>query len=181
VSHDANILQDKFMPVLRSARFDDSAAVPIWLQSKRGVCLTGDPCDEQQYELLLRALHKAPPPPAGPKLAFLTSDAVGLAPNAVSESIPQATTKGDDRPQQSPIAYAWYEAAGCNVPRIQVYVRPTGEDSRMFKFETSTGERMSGTELEVAEKYLTFDMRLKDKGYRRMTTLKGTGRNFNLA
>jgi hypothetical protein len=40
---------------------------------------------------------------------------------------------------------------------------------------------MSGTELEVAEKYLTFDMRLKDKGYRRMTTFKGTGgRNFNL-
>jgi hypothetical protein len=33
----------------------------------------------------------------------------------------------------------------------------------MFKFETSTGESMSGTELEVAEKYLTFHMRLKDK------------------
>jgi hypothetical protein len=110
------------MPVLRSTRFDDSAAVPIWLQSKRGVYLTDDPCDEQQYELLLRALHKAPPPPVGPKPAFLTSDAVGLAPNAVS--IPQATptTKGDDRPQQSPIAYAWYEATGSNVPRIQVYV-----------------------------------------------------------
>jgi hypothetical protein len=45
----------------------------------------------------------------------------------------------------------------------------------MFTFETSTGERMSGTELQVAEKYSTFDMRLKDKGYRRMTTFDGSG------
>jgi hypothetical protein len=123
-------------------------------------------------ELCIRL--RPPPPPVGPKPAFLTSGAAGLAPDAVSvllgqesatESIPQVTptTKGDDRLQQSPIAYAWYEAPGSNVPRIQVYVRPTGEDSRMFKFETSTGESMSGTELEVAEKYLTFHMRLKDK------------------
>jgi TIR domain len=188
-----NILQDKFIPVLRSGRFDDSA-VPIWLQSKRGVDLRGEPYDEQQYEVLLTALHKAQPaaPPVGPKPAFLTSDAAGLAPNAVSvlvgqesasESISEAaaTAKGGVGPQQSPVAYAWYETTGPNATRIQVFVRPTGNDGRMFKFETSTGEKMNGTESEVAEKYLIFDARLRGRGYLRMTTFNGTGgRNFNL-
>jgi len=50
-----NILQDNFIPVLRFGEFDDSA-VPIWLQSKIGVDLRGDPYDKQQYELLVQAL-----------------------------------------------------------------------------------------------------------------------------
>jgi hypothetical protein len=64
-----NIQQEKFIPVVRSGGFD---ALPVWLQSKIGVDLSGNPYDEQQYELLLTTLHKAQPaaPPVGPKPVF---------------------------------------------------------------------------------------------------------------
>jgi hypothetical protein len=45
-------LQDKFIPVLRSGAWDDSA-IPIWLQSKIGADLRGNPYDQKQYDTLI--------------------------------------------------------------------------------------------------------------------------------
>jgi hypothetical protein len=59
------ISQRKFIPVLRSG--DWNTSIPIWIQSKLGVDLSGVPYDEKQYGLLLRVLHKALE--EGPKLA----------------------------------------------------------------------------------------------------------------
>ena len=46
--------------------------MPIWIQSKIGVDLRGDPYKEDEYDLLLRALHRThlKPPPVGPKPVF---------------------------------------------------------------------------------------------------------------
>lgn len=187
-----NILQDKFIPILRSGGFDDSA-VPIWLQSKIGVDLRGNPYDERQYQLLLEALHRSQPaaPPLGPKPTFPSTipQTEGLAPNAVSTILGRDSAAGDSlqtaprtsgRHQRSPIAYAWYESKGPNAGRTQVYIRPADHDGELL-FETSTGEYHEGTPSEVEQKYLVFDLQLRQKGYVRMQTFNGSGgQSFNL-
>jgi hypothetical protein len=118
-----NILQDKFIPVLRSGEWDDSA-VPIWLQSKIGVDLRGDPYDRKQYDILIQGLHKAHDvaPPVGPRPIFAANKG-DIVDNAVSVLLEQegepttgslaiATNPSSDEPLQSPIAYAWYEKKG---------------------------------------------------------------------
>jgi hypothetical protein len=67
------IAQAKFIPVLRSGDWDSS--IPIWIQSKIGVDLRGEPYAEDQYELLLRVLHKAlqAPPAIAARPSFLQS------------------------------------------------------------------------------------------------------------
>jgi hypothetical protein len=65
------VLQSKFIPVLRAGKWGPTSQ-PIWIDSKIGVNLSGDPYDENQYEDLLRELHQSPvqPPPIGPKPVF---------------------------------------------------------------------------------------------------------------
>jgi TIR domain-containing protein len=177
------ILQNKFIPILRSGNFDDSA-VPVWLQSKIGVDLRGNPYDEKQYDILLRTLHKAhdPAPPIGPKPVF-SANTADIIDNAVSPILEQegeyttaslaiATNRGSDEPPQGPVAYAWYEMKGTH-DRIQAYVRPAGTSGGLFTFETSAGERLFGHEAEIAERYLGFDRRMRHKGYVRMQTFNG--------
>ena len=182
------ILQDKFIPVLRSGNFDDSA-VPVWLQSKIGVDLRGDPYDPKQYDILLRAVHRANEvaPPIGPKPVFAANP--DIVENAVSAllaeegkpttaSLAMPTTHSTNEPAQKPVAYAWYELKG-TADRIQSYVRPTSDS--LFTFETSAGETLKGTESEISRKYLMFDLDLRTKGYARMQTFNGSGgQSFNL-
>ena len=182
------ILQDKFIPVLRIGNFDDSA-VPIWLQAKIGVDLRGDPYDQKQYDILLKALHKANEvaPPIGPKPVFAPHRAE-IVENAVSAlleeegrpttaSLAMPTTHGNE-PAQKPLTYAWYELKGTS-DRVQSYVRPTSDG--LFTFETSAGETLKGTESEISQKYLMFDLDLRNKGYVRMQTFNGSGgQSFNL-
>jgi len=182
------ILQDKFIPVLRSGNFDDSA-VPVWLQSKIGVDLRGDPYDPKQYDILLRAVHRANDvaPPIGPKPVFAENP--DIVENAVSAllaeegkpttaSLAMPTTHSTNEPAQKPVAYAWYELKG-TADRIQSYVRPTSDS--LFTFETSAGETLKGTESEISRKYLMFDLDLRTKGYARMQTFNGSGgQSFNL-
>ena len=182
------ILQDKFIPVLRLGNFDDSA-VPIWLQAKIGVDLRGDPYDQKQYDILLKALHKANEvaPPIGPKPVFAPHRAE-IVENAVSAlleeegrpttaSLAMPTTHGNE-PAQKPLTYAWYELKGTS-DRVQSYVRPTSDG--LFTFETSAGETLKGTESEISQKYLMFDLDLRNKGYVRMQTFNGSGgQSFNL-
>jgi TIR domain len=60
----------KFIPVLRAGPW--ASAMPIYLKSRWGLNLTGEPYDEQEYVKLLRALHREPiqPPPIGKKPDF---------------------------------------------------------------------------------------------------------------
>ena len=107
------IPQDKFIPVLRSGNFDDSA-VPVWLQSKIGIDLRGDPYDQKQYEILLRTVHRANDvaPPIGPKPVFAANRA-DIVENAVSAllaeegkpttaSLAMRTTHRTTSPHRSP-------------------------------------------------------------------------------
>jgi hypothetical protein len=57
--------------------------------------------------------------------------------------------------------------------RIQAYVRPTAD--QLFKFDTSSGEILKGTESAAAQRYLAFDLELRQKGYTRMQTFNGSG------
>jgi hypothetical protein len=154
-----DILQHKFIPVLRSGSWDDFS-VPTWLQSKRGVDLRGNPYNQKQYDILIKALHEQEGVPTTSSLAIKTK-------------------RSADGPRRPPLAYAWYERKG-TTERIQVYVRPTG-DGQSFRFEPSLGEILEGPETTINVKYLTFDLELKQKGYTRTQTFNGTGgRGFNL-
>jgi hypothetical protein len=174
------VLQDKFIPVLRVGHFDDSA-VPVWLQTKIGVDLCGDPYDPKQYDILLRALHRVNDvaPPVGPRPVYENAVSALLAeegkPTTASLVMP---TTHENEPAQKPIAYAWYELKGTS-DRIQSYVRPTADN--LFTFESSVGESHKDTQSEISKKYLMFDLDLRNKGYARMQTFNGSGgQSFNL-
>lgn len=62
------ILEKKFIPALREGTWGSS--VPLYLRSKLGVDLSKDPYDEQQFKLLLRALHQQPIKPPTRKLTL---------------------------------------------------------------------------------------------------------------
>ena len=68
-----NINQGKFIPILRDG--DWKSSLPVWIKTKVGVNLRDNPYSDEQYQVLLRALHKEPlkPPPIGPKPVFETS------------------------------------------------------------------------------------------------------------
>jgi hypothetical protein len=65
-----HILTNKFIPVLRKGTW--TLSLPIYVKSRMGVNLGGEPYNEDEYEKLLRALHKEPvqPPPLGEKPDF---------------------------------------------------------------------------------------------------------------
>jgi hypothetical protein len=65
-----NINQGKFIPVLRTG--DWKSSLPVWIKTKQGVNLSGNPYSEEEYQELVRALHQAAvkPPPIGPKPDF---------------------------------------------------------------------------------------------------------------
>lgn len=71
-----NINQRKFIPVLRDG--DWHSSLPVWIKSKFGVDLRGNPYVETEYKDLLRTLHGEPltPPPLGPKPEFGNSSSV---------------------------------------------------------------------------------------------------------
>jgi hypothetical protein len=177
-----DILQLKFIPVLRSGQWTDSA-IPVWLGGKIGVDLRGDPYDPKEYDYLLRTLHKAhdPAPPIGQRPAFsaqIIDNAVTALGGEGSAATPAANPTRDE-PRRPPVAYAWYEMKGTS-NRIQVYVRPAA-DGQSFIFEPSIGEILEGPEAAIEMKYLAFNLELHQKGYARTQTFNGTGgRSFNL-
>ncbi|MBB5062785.1 TIR domain-containing protein [Granulicella mallensis] len=66
----ARIDSDKFVPILRADEFD--TASPVWLRTKIGVDLRGDPYSEEAYQTLLRSLHRqsVAAPAIGPVPSF---------------------------------------------------------------------------------------------------------------
>lgn len=188
------ILQTKFIPVLRDGDWDDSA-VPVWLQTKIGIDLRGDPYSDTNYQELLMTLHgeKIEAPPVGPRPVF--SHGGYAAPHAAQSLINNAVTAAMDagrsgsasrlpveqKPGISPVAYAIYESKGPDADRVEAYIRPTDSTRSNLRMETSKGDVTEGTLSEIADHYLLFDRRLRQKGYSRMTTFDGSGgRDFNL-
>jgi TIR domain len=74
-----DLTQTKFIPVLRRGSF--RTTLPVWLKSRVGVDLSGDPYSEEQFEILLRALHGAAvaAPPLGPAPVFGSTGAASDA------------------------------------------------------------------------------------------------------
>jgi hypothetical protein len=189
------ILQTKFIPILRAGKWDNSA-VPAWILTKIGVDLRGDPYDEVQYELLLRTLHQAhlKPPPIGSKPVFSDgskpgiSNSVGNAVSAVLDVVKTGSGNVDEgtgggsagAPKQPPVAYAWYTTKGPNSQRVEVYVRPTDESWQTFMLESSSGEVFQGSQTEIAQRYLAFDFELKQKGFTHTNVFTGAIQIFKL-
>ena len=184
------VKQNKFIPVLRVGEFNDSA-LPIWIGTKMGIDLRGDPYSDKQYELLLRTLHQAniKAPPVGPKPVFTDSGYTlpeGSLDNAVSTVLgsPRAEVESRNEPksvQPPPVAYVIYQTKGPEAHQVNVYVRPLDAKGERFSMEPSNGESVEGTLAEIAQRYLLFDHDLRRKGYSRMTTFNGSGgQTFNL-
>jgi hypothetical protein len=167
------ITQDKFIPILRAGSWDDSS-VPIWMGSKIGVDFRGSPYDEKEFELLLRALHRdsLKPPPIGPKPVFSPVGA-GILDNAVDTVMARTREHIAKLP---PVAYAFYERKGSDGNRVEVFVRPQDATGETFTVEVSTGETFNGVEVEVGQRYLAFDLALRQNGYTRMQTFDGFAR-----
>jgi hypothetical protein len=188
------ITQNRFIPVLRMGGWDDSA-IPIWLQSKIGVDLRGEPYSAEEYQLLLRTLHQAQEeaPPIGPKPTFHSRTYIqdgGLLDNAVTAVLGSGSSDADAVPtpagpthresKQSPIAYAFYEKKGTDA-RVQVLLRPIASSGDLYSFETSTGSYEEGAEKQITQRYLGFDLEMKLEGYTRMQSFNGSGgQRFNL-
>jgi hypothetical protein len=73
---------EKFIPVLREGEFESSS--PCWIKNRLGVDLRGEPYRQDEYEDLLRTLHREPvgPPPIGPKPSWQAVNADQNRPTA---------------------------------------------------------------------------------------------------
>jgi hypothetical protein len=188
------ISQKKFIPILKMGDWDDSA-IPIWLQSKFGVDLRGEPYSEDEYQILLRALYQAEEkaPPIGPRPTFPARTYLqteGLLDNAVTAVLGSAG--GDaaavsaqmravtrNQPKQSPVAYAFYQKKGSG-ERVHAFVRPVGSSGDLYSLDTSTGIYEEGSERQITLRYLSFDLDIK-RDCHRMTSFNGSGgQRFNL-
>ena len=115
-----NILANKFIPVLRQGSFRTS--LPIYLKSRLGVDLSGEPEREDEYERLLRVLHGEPlqAPPLGSKPDFTKKSSSPKTGGTVVDAAVKALTgsSGDNLPLGPPtqrpngIAYARYDKPG---------------------------------------------------------------------
>lgn len=185
------VRQCKFIPVLREGNFDDSA-LPVWLGSKMGIDLRGNPYSPREYEKLIRTLHNAnvKAPPIGPKPIF-TDTGFALAEesldNAVTsvlnpgEAVPDIVRQPSAAPELGPAAYVVYQTKGPDAHQVEAYVRPTDSTGQNFHMKTSNGIDIQGTRAEMAQRYIMFDLDLRNKGYSRMRTFDGSGgKDFNL-
>jgi len=76
----ATIDSDKFVPILRADEWE--SASPVWLRAKIGVDLREDPFSEDQYQRLLRSLHRRTieAPAIGPMPLFQEPDGAEAMP-----------------------------------------------------------------------------------------------------
>jgi TIR domain len=127
------IEQNRFIPVLRSGEWDSS--LPIWIQSKIGVDLRGDPYRDEEYKNLVRTLHddQVLVPSVGPKPVFLITppDAIPASKGRVTalESAASGVTReAEDTPiietQPKLIAYADLSPRNVLLPAIRPCMVP---------------------------------------------------------
>jgi hypothetical protein len=167
------INQEKFIPILRSG--DWKSSLPSWLKTRIGIDFRNDPPTEDEYQKLLRALHREPfePPPIGPKPKWQSP-----------ATAPHQEQKGEPRqakPKQNAIAFARYENAGENALKAEAYVRPSNDRDGWFTFENSFGEEEHGTMEVIAMRFAAFDKSLTIKGYIRKNWANSSGSQaFNL-
>lgn len=174
--------KSKFVPILRSGEWESS--LPPWLGTKIGVDLRGDPYDEKQYEDLLRRLHEAQlkAPAIGPRPVFSDDSLSGrMSSSAVADTIAGGPDTRQRAPQRNVIAYAFYETTGKDARRARAIIRPANDLGTILRLETSAGEILEGSETQIAQRYLAFDLELRSAGFLRMQTANGSGNAiFNL-
>jgi hypothetical protein len=167
-------LTDKFIPVLRQGTFDKS--LPLYLGSRIGVDLQGDPYNDDNYEELLRQLHGEPivAPPIGKKPDFSSGDwkiKPGTpSPAAAVATLPPAPNKPVE---QKPNASAW---ARYDKPREKdawvSWVIRKWEDSR-YSFEVNKGNAIVSEEFftdtqGAVNRFIEFNRDIITDGYKRM-------------
>jgi TIR domain len=81
-----HILTNKFVPVLRKGTW--ASSLPIYLKSRMGVDLSDAPYHEDEYEKLLRALHKEPiqSPPLASKPDFSKKSLLQAKPTTAQDA-----------------------------------------------------------------------------------------------
>jgi hypothetical protein len=184
VARDA--LTDKFIPVLRQGSFDKS--LPIYLGSRLGVDLSGDPYSEDSYEDLIRQLHGEPivAPPIGKKPDFSTGSwrlqAGSSAPTvAVEMEGPTPTEPVEQKPNAS--VWARYDKPGLADAWISGIIRTW--DQNRYSFEIIKGNEIESeesfqTKSEVIARFNEFNQSLIQSGYKRMQFTPGPDPDFRV-
>ncbi len=173
-----DISQAKFIPVLRSG--DWKSSLPVWIKSKRGVDLRGDPYSEEQYQELLRGLHQqtlgAPAVGLKPELAnpgAKGSQSSPLLEPSSRESKDSATPKPDPE-KPNAVLYARYETKGEIARKTTIYVRPSAQKPGHFIIENSYNDEELGPSEhegpleEIAQRFAISNQILLARGYIRI-------------
>jgi hypothetical protein len=153
-------------------------ATVVIIRTKTGADMSGNPYNEEQYNLLVRELHGEylKPPAAGPKPNF---SPVATAPASADAPVPAVqpppTPAQGTRPQNA-IAYAFYETTGPNAKLFKMYVRPVDEATDVFNLETSDGDVSKGCFKEIAREFVLTDWKYLQDGYIRMNKSNASGR-----
>ncbi len=177
---------NKFIPVLRDGAW--SSSLPVYLKSRMGVNLSGNPYSEDEYEKLLRVLHGEPiqPPPIGKKPDFTKKPATGIKgtssqPATAVSSVATGSVSLLGPPEKRPnaVAHAQYDRPGVAGPWESAHVRIWDVDSeKKYSFETSRGDEHLGTKDEVIDRFFAFHRKLLKEGYRRMGFTPGPDPDF---
>jgi hypothetical protein len=174
-------LTDRFIPVLRQGTFEKS--MPIYLRSRLGVDLRGDPYSEDSYEDLIRQLHGQPivAPPIGKKPDFSTGHwkikPEPPSPAATVDTLPPPPTKPVE---QKPNATAWarYDKPGEKDAWVSWIIRKW--DDNRYSFEVIKGNNIVSEEFftnthAAVNRFIEFNRDVLTGGYKRMQFSPGLG------
>jgi hypothetical protein len=177
---------NKFIPVLRDGAW--SPSLPVYLKSRMGVNLSGNPYSEDEYEKLLRVLHGEPiqPPPIGKKPDFTKKPAAGIKgtssqPAAAVSGVSTGSVSLLGPPEKRPnaVAHAQYDRPGFAGPWESAHVRIWDIDGeKKYSFETSRGDEHLGSKDEVIDRFFAFHRKLLKEGYKRMGFTPGPDPDF---
>lgn len=100
--------QNKFIPVLRSGDF--ATALPCWIKSRVGVDLRGEQYSPDEYNKLLRALHRQPvvAPPLGQSPNFLQASSTPTGSETSSSALSQQDRDARFRKNGDPLGIMWH-------------------------------------------------------------------------
>jgi hypothetical protein len=177
---------NRFIPVLRDGAWTSS--LPVYLKSRMGVNLSGNPYSEDEYEKLLRVLHGEPiqPPPIGKKPDFTKKPRAGIkgmppqvAIGAAGGSTGSASLLGPPEKRPNAVAHARYDRPGVAGPWESAHVRIWEIDGeKKYSFETSRGDEHLGTKDEAIDLFFAFHRKLLKEGYKRMGFSPGPDPDF---
>ena len=178
-------LTDKFIPVLRQGTFEKS--LPIYLGSRLGVDLRGDPYNEDHYEEAAPAVAR----PADHRTTYREKAGFSFGDWRLNSGLPATDNAVEIEPrspvkpvEQKPNASVWarYDKPGHADAWVSTIIRTWADDRyslEIVKGNVIEAEMFAPTKKEVIALFNQYNQDLLSSGYKRMQFTPGPDPRFS--